>query len=276
MIRLENVHQKSDLKVCLCVSSQSSDPTQIEDSQLHQSPVFPLTGCRAEVRIGRLSQDLLDTCRSSGFVLCSQNGSNATQKSPRPESPTFPESNVASCPKSPALSGTDPDNSDEIEPSPECAKSPVFGRNAQHERSLSARRPQDAVRGQDGENSGFTFSSQDSFTPSARPTSPVFPQSPGILPSERLAFPKSPVRGQTEPSHAHSESPVFGLQQQRCESPPASRKVSSEVTVQGQSAFTQKAERSLHLRRFSESVTMRRSIVCLTDPHWPLSYLMFM
>ncbi|XP_042079144.1 BRCA1-A complex subunit RAP80 [Haplochromis burtoni] len=205
-------------------SPQSSGSTQIEDSQLHRSPVFPLTGCRAEVRIGRLSQDLLDTCRSSGFVLCSQNGSNATQKSPRPESPTFPDSDVASCPKSPALSGPDPDNSDEIEPSPECAKSPVFGRNAQHESSPSARRPRDAVHSQDGENSGFTFSSQDSLTPSVRPTSPVFPRSPGIPPSERLAFPESPNRGQAEPSHAHSESPVFGLQQQRCESPPANRK----------------------------------------------------
>lgn len=205
-------------------SPQSSDSTQIEDSQPRRSPVFPLTGCRAEVRIGRLSQDLLDTCRSSGFVLCSQNGSNAAQKSPRPESPTFPGSDVASCPKSPALSGTDPDNSDEIEPSPEFAKSPVFGRNAQHERSPSARRPQDAVRSQDGENSGFTFSSQDSLTSSARPTSPVFPRSPGIPPSERLAFPESPNRGRAEPSHAHSESPVFGLQQQRCESPPANRK----------------------------------------------------
>ncbi|XP_019219116.1 uncharacterized protein uimc1 isoform X5 [Oreochromis niloticus] len=205
-------------------SPQSSDSTQIEGSQLRRSPVFPLTGCRAEVRIGRLSQDLLDTCRSSGFVLCSQNGSNATQKSPRPESPTFPESDLASRPKSPALSSADPDDSDEIEPSPECVKSPVFGRNAQHERSPSTRRPRDAVHGQDGENSGFSFSSQDSLTPSVRPTSPVFPQSPGIPPSERLAFPQSPYRGQTEPSHAHSESPVFELQQQRCESPPANRK----------------------------------------------------
>lgn len=233
------MRQKSDVKVHLFVSSQSSDSTQIEDSQPRRSPVFPLTGCRAEVRIGRLSQDLLDTCRSSGFVLCSQNGSNAAQKSPRPESPTFPGSDVASCPKSPALSGTDPDNSDEIEPSPEFAKSPVFGRNAQHERSPSARRPQDAVRSQDGENSGFTFSSQDSLTSSARPTSPVFPRSPGIPPSERLAFPESPNRGRAEPSHAHSESPVFGLQQQRCESPPANRKVRSEVAVlQGQSELS--------------------------------------
>lgn len=273
------MRQKSRLKVHLFVSSQSSDSTQIQDSQLHQSPVFPLTGCRAEVRIGRLSQDLLDTCRSSGFVLCSQNGSNATQKSRRPESPTFPKSDVASCPKSPALSGTDPDISDEIEPSPECAKSPVFGRNAQHERSPSAHRPRDTMRSQDGENSGFTFSSQDSLTPSVKPTSPVFPRSPGIPPSERLAFPESPNRGQAEPSHAHSESPVFGLQQQRCESPPANRKVSSEVAVLhagSERAFPQKAERSIHLRGFSESVTMRRSIVCLTGPHWALSYLMFM
>lgn len=272
------MRQKSDLKVRLFVSSQSSDSTQIEGSQLRRSPVFPLTGCRAEVRIGRLSQDLLDTCRSSGFVLCSQNGSNATQKSPRPESPTFPESDLASRPKSPALSSADPDDSDEIEPSPECVKSPVFGRNAQHERSPSTRRPRDAVHGQDGENSGFSFSSQDSLTPSVRPTSPVFPQSPGIPPSERLAFPQSPYRGQTEPSHAHSESPVFELQQQRCESPPANRKVSSEVAVLragSEHAFPQKAERSIYLRGFSESVTMRRSIVWLTDLHWALSFLMF-
>lgn len=220
--------------VCVFVFSQSSDSTQIEDSQLRLSPVFPLTGCRAEVCIDRLSQDLLDTCRSSGFVLCTQDSLNSTQKSTRPKSPTFPESDLASRPKSSVLSGADPNDSDEIEPSPECVKS-------SHKRSVP--KPQDSACSRAYENSGFTFSSQESLTPSVRPTSPVFPRSPSMPPSEGLTFPKSPDRGPSEPSHACSASPVFGLQKEKSESPPAAEhrgpSVNSKVSsgVGGQPAI---------------------------------------
>lgn len=213
-------------KLCICLFStinQSSDSTQIEDCQLRKSPVFPSTGCRAEVHVPRLSQDLLQTCRTSGFVLCSQDNWTSPQKSPpaQPKSPTFPKSPTHSTnvtlSKSPVFSETDQGDDGETELGPEYFKSPVFGRNTQHERSPSACKPQVGVC-----NSGFTFSSQESLTSSVRstscrPTSPVFPSSSRIPknlpPPDRTC--RSPVfsetnGGQTEQSHGRSTSPVFG------------------------------------------------------------------
>ncbi|XP_030601508.1 BRCA1-A complex subunit RAP80 isoform X4 [Archocentrus centrarchus] len=242
----------SESPLALPGSPQSSDSTQIEDSQLRRSPVFPPSGCRAEVRIDRLSQDLLDTCRSAGFVLCTQDSLNSTQKSTRPRSPTFPESNLASRPKSPVLSGVDPNDSDEIEPSPECVKSPAFGRETPHEQTVC--KPRDSACSQGHENSGFTFSSQESLTPSVRAASPVFPRSPSIPASERLAFPKSPDRGQTKPSHTCSVSPVFGLQK-KSESPPAAEhRDPSGNRMDGRSRVDEfKASESEEPRRWSKS-----------------------
>lgn len=196
--------------VCICFVStmnQSCDSTQIDDCELHKSPVFPSTGCRAEVHVPRLSQNLLETCRTSGFVLCSQDSSTSTQKSPsaRHKSPTFPQSpdklalsNSTARPKSPVFSETDQGDDGEVEPSPEYFKSPVFGRNTQHEKLPSACKAT-------SENSGFMFSSQESLSSSVRPTScrprsPVFPRSlpKNVGTSERSAFPKSPVPSQTE------------------------------------------------------------------------------
>ncbi len=170
--------------------NQSSDSTQIEECQLGESPVFPSTGCRAEVHIPRLSQDLLQTCRTSGFVLCSQGSLTSSQKSlsAQPQSPTFPKSprhsgdltlskNTGS-PKSPAFSETDQGDDGETRLSPESLKSPVFGGNTQQDKCPSACKPQSAVS-----NSGFMFSSQESLTASDRtascqPKSPVFPRCP--------------------------------------------------------------------------------------------------
>ncbi|XP_029303348.1 BRCA1-A complex subunit RAP80 isoform X3 [Cottoperca gobio] len=206
-------------------SPQSSDSTLIDECQLHKSPVFPSTGCRAEVHVPRLSQDLLQTCRTSGFVLCSQESLTSTLKSPpaQPKSPTFPKSlkysNNFTLSRSPVFSETDRgDNGAGLtERSPEYFKSPVFGRNTQHETSASACKPKVS-------SSGFMFSSQESLTPSVRSTScrsksPVFPKSPGLStnpPSpERSATCKSPVfpeadGGQTEQSRGCCTSPVIG------------------------------------------------------------------
>ncbi|KAI3373906.1 hypothetical protein L3Q82_022473 [Scortum barcoo] len=199
----------------------SSDSTQIGDCQLRKSPVFPLTGCRAEVHVPRLSQDLLQTCRTSGFVLCSQDSCTSPQKCPpaQPKSSTFPKSpkhsGDATLSKSPVFSETDQGDDGETELSPECFRSPVFGRNTQHEKSPSACKPQVGVC-----ISGFMFSSQESLTSSVRstscrPQSPVFPSSPlkNPPPSERAC--RSPVfsetdGGQTEPGNVRSKSPVFG------------------------------------------------------------------
>ncbi|XP_040006701.1 neurofilament heavy polypeptide isoform X2 [Xiphias gladius] len=212
-------------------SPQSSDSTQIDDCQLPKSPVFPRTGCRAKVDVPRLSQDLLETCRTSGFVLCSQDSGTSTQKSQpaRPKSPTFPRSpksssNLAACPKSPVFSEADQGDDGETELSPEYLKSPVFGRNTQPERSPSACNPPVSVCNPSRKNSGFVFSTQESSTSSVRstshrPKSPVFPRSPGLPknlgPPERSMVCKSPVssetdQGQTEQSHGCSTSRAFG------------------------------------------------------------------
>lgn len=205
--------------VCLLSTiNQSSDSTQIDDCRHRKSPVFPLTDCRATVCVPRLSQDLLETCKTSGFVLYSQDSWISTQKS-QPKSPTFPKSpsNFTACPKSPVFSDTDQGDDVETELTTECDKSPVFGDSTQKERSPSACKPQVC------ENSGFMFSSQESLTSTVRstfcrPKSPVFPSSPGLPKNipllEKSAICKSPVfpesnRGQTGESHNCSSSPVF-------------------------------------------------------------------
>ncbi|XP_029376049.1 uncharacterized protein uimc1 isoform X2 [Echeneis naucrates] len=200
-------------------SPQSSDSTQIEDCQLLKSPVFPSTGCRAEVQVPRLSQDLLDTCRFSGFVLCSQNSWISTQVSlpAPPKSPTFPKSpnlciDLGSCPKSPVFSETELGDAGETDLNSEYLKSPVFGRMTQREGISSAYKPKPTCQ-----NSGFTFSSQGSLTPSVtstscRPLSPVFPKSPDLPKKPSPASPTFPEtsRGPVDQNPGPSRSPVLG------------------------------------------------------------------
>ncbi|KAK5918352.1 hypothetical protein CgunFtcFv8_003125 [Champsocephalus gunnari] len=216
-ISAQDSHGSSDCLSAPLGSPQSSDSTQIEDCQPPKSPVFPSPGCRAKVLVPRLSQDLLQTCRSSGFVLCSQD----TLTSPR-KSPTFPKSPKLSsklsiklplC-RSPLFSDLDEGDDGEY------FKSPVFGWNTQNKTSASACKPQDCKSG---------FSSQDSLTPSVRstscpPKSPVFPRCPGLPnnphSSERSATCRSPVSsesdgGQAEQSQGFCKSPVFGRTGQR-------------------------------------------------------------
>lgn len=199
--------------------NQSSDSTQINDCQLRKSPVFPLTGCRAEVHIPRLSHDLLQTCRTSGFVWCSQDSWTSPLKSlpAQPKSPTFsksptPTSDLTSR-KSPVFSETDQGDDGEAEPRPEYCRSPVFGRNTQHEKSPRPCKPEVSVC-----NSGFTFSSQESLTSivrsmSCRPQSPVFPRSPNPPkshpPPKRSATCKSQVSSETDGGQTE-RSLVFG------------------------------------------------------------------
>ncbi|XP_050934810.1 BRCA1-A complex subunit RAP80 isoform X2 [Lates calcarifer] len=213
----------SESELVLLDSPQSSDSTQIDDCQLRKSPVFPLTGCRAEVHVPRLNQGLLETCRTSGFVLCSQDSQTSTQKPlpAQPKSPTFPKSpgHLTVCPKSPDFSETNQGDDAETQLSPEYLKSPVFGRSTRSETSPSACKPQ--VCNTTCENSGFTFTSQESLTSTVRstscqPKSPVFPRSPGrpedpLPPSVRKSsvLPKTD-RGPTEESQGRSASPVFG------------------------------------------------------------------
>ncbi|XP_028278345.1 BRCA1-A complex subunit RAP80 isoform X2 [Parambassis ranga] len=178
------------------LDSQNSDSTQIDDCQLPTSPVFPLSGSRVKVHVNRLSQNLLDTCTSSGFVLYSQDRWTETQKSQKSPSKTHVSLKVSQ------------------EDCVETQLSPVFGRSTQHEKTLSASKPHVSACSPTPKNSGFMFSSQESLTDSVSNTfsptkSPVFPSGPG--PSKNiplLEFPKSPDGEETEQSPANS--PVFG------------------------------------------------------------------
>jgi len=211
--------------VCTCLlptTNQSSDSTQIDDCRLRKSPVFPSTDCKATVHVPRLCQDLLEACRTSGFVVCSQDSLTSTRKSQTTpaKSPIFPKSPKRShnLPLSKSLVFIEADQGDDTETdrSPEYFKSPVFGRNAQHEMSSGSSEPQDGDC-----NLGFIFCSDESLTSSvrstsSRPKSPVFPESPGLpknLPTpEKSPTCKSPVFSETVGgrSGGRCASPVFG------------------------------------------------------------------
>lgn len=116
---------------------QSSDSTRIDGSEPVKSPVFPLTGCRAVVHVDRLSQEVVESCRHSGFVSCSQDTWSCTQKSTWTRSPTFPQSN----PKSPASLTADPElatSSQESLTPPLRRRSPVFPRSPSETLSMAA------------------------------------------------------------------------------------------------------------------------------------------
>ncbi|XP_016521838.1 uncharacterized protein uimc1 isoform X1 [Poecilia formosa] len=176
-------------------SPQSSGSTDIEDSQLQMSPVFPLTGCRAEVHVSRLNLDLVETCKSSGFVLCSQDSLISTQKSAQPRSPVFPQSNPIFCPKSPVFPGDDMGRERQLEQSPTFVKSPVFARTA------------DCSNHPACENLELSFSSQESSNPTVRsdsPQSPVYHKTP----SGQSSLCKDPCRGQVERRDERLTSPT--------------------------------------------------------------------
>ncbi|XP_047199566.1 BRCA1-A complex subunit RAP80 isoform X2 [Hippoglossus stenolepis] len=250
-------------------SSQPLDSPQIDDSLLCKSPVFLSTDCRALVHVPRLSQDLLETCRSSGFVLCSQDtcASPRTSLPALPKSPTFPRSpgNLTSCPKSPvSLQGDDEET--QLTQSLEYLRSPVFGRNSQRETTPSACKPLVSVC----KNSGLEFSSsQESLTSSVRTTScraqsPVFPRSPAPPPPpERSPICGSPVfsethRGAAEPSHGPSSSPVFGRSgREVSDDEPKTSVVPSEV---------ERSNREVS-RAAGEESSQRPTQPCNPDPH---------
>ncbi|XP_054604877.2 BRCA1-A complex subunit RAP80 isoform X3 [Nothobranchius furzeri] len=183
-------------------SPQSSDSTQIDDAHLQKSPVFALTGRNVALHIDRLKQELVDTCRSSGFVLCSQDSLTISEKSAQPRSPTFPRSNPTSFPKSPFFSKMVQGEDGETEPSPE----------------FSSKGASPSACGlPNWETAVFGFSSQDSLTPSVTsfcPKSPVFPRSPNPpnapLLLEGLSASRSNGRRRRRWNDEPPMSPVFG------------------------------------------------------------------
>ncbi|XP_040036842.2 uncharacterized protein uimc1 isoform X7 [Gasterosteus aculeatus] len=202
-------------------SPQSFDSTQIDNCQPPKSTVFPSTECRATVHVARLSNSVLETWRTSGFVSCSQDSRSSTQKCQpaRAKSPTFPKSPKRS--KDLALSETsvfseaDQGDDGETDLSPEYVKSPVFGRN-KLKTSQSACKPGDRDC-----TSGSMFCSQEGLTSSVKstsccPVSPVFPKSPGLRDglteeSATCTEPTESVVGQAEQSQGRCASPVFGV-----------------------------------------------------------------
>lgn len=182
-----------------CLSSpptinQSSDSTQIDDCQLQKSPVFPSSGCRLEVHIPRLSEDLLHACRTSGFICSQDNCFSPLWPVPaQSKSPTFPRS---------------PKRHTELTVFSEKDKGddgvPEHCRSNRHEKSPSRCRSPVGVR-----NSGLMISSQESLSPSltsttCRPQSPVFPRSPDP------PGPSGTNEAQAVQSPGHRTSPVFG------------------------------------------------------------------
>ncbi|XP_034033586.1 uncharacterized protein uimc1 [Thalassophryne amazonica] len=203
-------------------SPQSSNSTQLDDSQLPKSLVFQEESCRAEVHVRRLTPDLLKTYRFSGFVSCSQDSWTLIQKT-QPKSPTFPKSPAHTSnqawskstpfPDSPLLSEGDPGDDVEMEHSPEYIKSPTFGRNSPDRRFPNTCLCQHGVCHTACESSGFTFCSLDSLTSSVGSTacrirSPVFPSSPEFSkncnPHDSPAFLKDVEVGDPESEEASS------------------------------------------------------------------------
>ncbi|XP_054611507.1 BRCA1-A complex subunit RAP80 isoform X2 [Dunckerocampus dactyliophorus] len=180
----------SESQPALLATPQSCDVTQIDKSQHHESPVFPMSTAR--VTFTQLNQGLVETCRTTGFVLCSQLNPELR----------MPERDALACRKSPLFSESDQGDDTEML-CHEYLKSPVFGRDTQ-QGGCQAGAGEAQVHSPERQNSDFTFSSQESLSPSTRltscpPKSPVFPRSPA--PSKHHASSKN--------SQSFSESPVF-------------------------------------------------------------------
>nr|XP_057943147.1 BRCA1-A complex subunit RAP80 [Doryrhamphus excisus] len=175
----------SESQLAILDTAQSCDTTQIDNSQHPKSPVFPVS--TVSVTFTQLNQDLVETCRTTGFVLCSQLDPELC----------IPERDTSACHKSPLFSESDEGDDTEMQYH-EYLKSPVFGRETQQGGC-----PAD-VLSPERQNSDLNFSSQESFSPSTKLTSCphkslVFPRSP--TPSKHLASSKN--------SQSFSESPVL-------------------------------------------------------------------
>lgn len=193
-------------------SYQGSESTQIEECPLQKSPIFPSSYFKAEVHVPRfgLSQDLLQTCVSSGLVWRSQDSSPLKSLPAQLGSPTFPKSPERSSDrafrKSPVFS--DSHLGDGGDSTLENCRSPVFGRN-----SPPAASPSPSKVPVHNCNSKFDFSSQESVTSVVRSTScrsqsPVFPKNPAKI-SSTCRSPGSSSSTDGEAEQLRSRSPVF-------------------------------------------------------------------
>lgn len=186
---------------------QSSDSTRIGECPHRKSPVFPSSFRKAEVCLPRLSQDLMQSCVSSGFVWSSQDSSPLRPLPAHCRSPTFPKSpergSQHASRTSPVFSESACDDGGDS--TPEICRSPVFAGNSQ-----SGSLPILCRSQVHNCNSGFRFSSQESLTRTAscRPQSPVFPKSPAGIPATHES-PGSSDSCEGEAEHLRGRSPVF-------------------------------------------------------------------
>ncbi|XP_019721297.1 BRCA1-A complex subunit RAP80 isoform X2 [Hippocampus comes] len=147
-------------------SPQSCDSTHIDDRPLPKSPVFAVSGRKTQVTSPQLSQKTPESYKTPGYALCSQLLAESAPSPARRKSPLLSESDTGD----------------------ECAKylkSPAFGDESRCDGFLDGK-----ASSPDGPNSEFIFSSQESSSPPAMPSScppmsPVFPRSPA--PSKKLA-----------------------------------------------------------------------------------------
>ncbi|XP_077597354.1 uncharacterized protein uimc1 isoform X2 [Stigmatopora nigra] len=141
-----------------------ADRVSIENNHPHKSSDLPTCDHKAKVTVPSLSQDVLKTCETVGFVVCSQLLPERLPSSASYVNPSFSESDT----------GEDFALGEDFS---QCIKSPVFGDTARLNGSPNAK-----TNNPDGANSDWIFYSQESSSSPQRPSpcltlSPVFPRS---------------------------------------------------------------------------------------------------
>ncbi|XP_056451046.1 uncharacterized protein uimc1 isoform X3 [Gadus chalcogrammus] len=242
------VLERADLPQTQKICSQSStlEPlcSQTDPCLLPKTFKPSSSASKLHVQLPRLSPGILKTCRTSGFVLCSQQSLTSTQTSltSPSNSPTFPSSATHSdnvgyskkpkFPKSADCSDPDVEVIGETDPRFNCPKSPVFGRvGSTKALDNTSTAPKSPVFGRVGSTKALDNTS-------TAPKSPVFGRvgSRKALDNTSTA-PKSPVFGMVESTRAldnrciAAKSPVFA----RVESTKASdyeNQIAASVTSQ--------------------------------------------
>uniref|UniRef100_A0A8C5FFQ8 BRCA1-A complex subunit RAP80 n=1 Tax=Gadus morhua TaxID=8049 RepID=A0A8C5FFQ8_GADMO len=242
------VLERADLPQTQKICSQSStlEPlcSQTDPCLLPKTFKPSSSASKLHVQLPRLSPGILKTCRTSGFVVCSQQSLTSTQTSltSPSNSPTFPSSATNSdnvgyskkpkFPKSADCSDPDVEVIGETDPRFNCPKSPVFGRvGSTKALDNTSTAPKSPVFGRVGSTKALDNTS-------TAPKSPVFGRvgSTKALDNTSTA-PKSPVFGMVESTRAldnrciAAKSPVFA----RVESTKASdyeNQIAASVTSQ--------------------------------------------
>lgn len=254
-------------EICSQSSRLDSPSSQADPCRLPKTLKSPSPTSKLQVQLPKMSRGTLVSCKTLGFVLCSQQSLTSTQTSqPSPsKSPTFPSSATHSehvaCskkltfPKSTGCSElVDLEEVDETDPHLTCPMSPVFGRPGEDEHVLrhscsvsTEHRRSSPVFGESsrviGETSQVLSPEILSKTESGQ-SSPVFGRTSPVFGKTSPVFGKtSPLFGRTHPGSGRSSpvfdevNPVFGRTGTRKRSilPAIDRESSSEDSHPGSS-----------------------------------------